>query len=647
MESNQKDLKSHVKKFLNGDESFMVGNYCAKKKKIGMGSFATIYHAIELDRDREVAIKTIRVPDIRRLADNITREIKIMKELKHPNIIRLYDIIYDRDFDNVHLILEYAPNGNLSDYLKKKGPISEAYAKVYMKQLSSGLHYLLSRSEPIVHRDLKPQNILMFGDYGIKLTDFGFARNFQVDDLFNTLCGTPLYMAPELLLPSKDKSDKKYTTKVDLWSIGIILYEMLTGKIPSYSKSVAQLSTKLRDHDFKLPYSIKVSPECRDLLEKLLVKDPINRIEWDDFFSHVWFASDEIMDKDNHVIQMADDMMTSSSFNMSSHELLKKFSSTINSTTDNRLPSSKPNKELSNLHDSLQELRKSFYSKKNISDKKISKTPKPNLKLTVSPDTENLNLSEIKYADIKDALQTFPDDYESDQDNEMFFSCELDIQDDHSFNLENEQKSSTTSPTSSSASSSSASYTYESPEPELATPELPKTNIPIEQSKICNLLETELSTKLDEVMTQLNEIWKKKKALQKHDLNTKNDSTSSKSYDPELSFNKMMGHDSMNNPDPEDVDDEFQMVNLSFKDDYFNSSKKKERNNVNDSSIILEENEKGKYVVISTNPINIRANSDITCNRATYQNGFKYYLDNSINFLKDSYTYFANNRKSL
>jgi serine/threonine protein kinase len=587
MESHQKDSKTHVKKFLNGEESFMVGNYCAKKKKIGMGSFATIYHAVELDRNREVAIKTIRVPDISRLADNITREIKIMKELNHPNIIRMYDIIYDKEYDNVHLILEYAPDGNLSDYLKRKGPIGEAYAKVYMKQLSLGLHYLLTRSNPIIHRDLKPQNILMFGDYGIKLTDFGFARNIQANDLLNTFCGTPLYMAPELLLPSKDKSNKIYTSKVDLWSIGIILYEMLTGKIPSYSKNVSQLSAKLRDNDFKLPSSIKVTPECRNLLEGLLVKDPHKRIEWEDFFKHPWFDADELMDKDNNLIQMADDIITSSTIAESSQELLKKFSSNMNSTIDSRLPVSKPSKELSDLHDSLQELRRSFYSKKN---KSAPTQPKKNVD-TISSDMRDALL---EYSTDKDKDLDPDEDPDKDLENELFFSCELDFND------------STMSP----------------------CPQLPKTNIPIGQSKLCNLLDVNLSAKLDEVMPLLNQIWEKKKALEKE----KGDQHPSKSYDPELSFNRMM-----------EQSDDYQMVDMSFKDDHFDDSVGK------NTETEVDESDRGKYVVI-TNPIkiDIRANSDITSNRATYHNGgFKYYLDNSINFLKESCSYFANNRKSL
>jgi serine/threonine protein kinase len=403
--------------------------------------------------------------------------------------------------------MEYAPNGNLSDYLKKKGPIAEMYAKVYMRQLSDVLKYLLTRPEPIIHRDLKPQNILIFGEYTIKLTDFGFARNFQVDDMFNTFCGTPLYMAPELLLPCKDKSNKKYTSKVDLWSIGIILYEMLTGKIPSYSKTVSQLSTKLRDGDFKLPASIKISSECRDLLERLLIKDPLKRIEWNDFFIHSWFNNDELMEKENNLIQQADDMMaTNSSISQSSAELLKKFSSNMNSTVDSRLPTSKPKKELSDLHDSLQELHKSFYLK---NTKPISIPPKnpthPIDKLSVSPDL-------LTSPEVIDAQQKFPSilknshaqlsypqiiQYNNDADdnvnedvnedvneseNELFFSCDIE--------LSSTDQNDPSDP-------SDPSYLNDPSDYLDSNPQLPKTNIPIEKSQICNLLDAELSLKFD------------------------------------------------------------------------------------------------------------------------------------------------------
>ena len=649
MESIHKDSKDHVKAFLNGGESFMIGNYCAKKKKIGMGTFATIYHAIEKDLGREVAIKTIRVPDVKRLADNITREIKIMKELKHQNIVRLYDIIYDKDFDNVHLVMEYAPNGNLADFHRKHGSVGEIYVKVYMRQLAAGLQYLLKHG--IVHRDLKPQNILMFGQYGIKLADFGFARSFEGDDMFNTFCGSPLYMAPELLLPSKGKSNKSYNSKADLWSIGIILYELLTGKIPSYSKTVSQLSHKLMNNDFKLPASIKVTKECRNLLDRLLIKDPVKRIEWNEFFNHAWFDRDEVMEMDNKLIQVADDMIAHPGEDFkSSEELLKKFSFNISNPIESRLPAAKPKRKLANLHDSFQEMRKSFYSKASPTPRTSSK-PIP-ITRKLSPDNFPIEESPdlLTHSDLMMARNLYPEnsprnslgenihskefssmepsfdgpplelDMELDQESEseLFFSCEFEALNPNSNPDPN-------------------------PDPNLDVDltdktSNPLTNIPVEDSQLMNLLDEELSQKLDDVMSQLNELWTKKKTLGKTEKNVSRSLSSA--YDPELSFGKIM----QDGTNPQSVDGEYQMVDMSFHEDYFAGSR--EMTTPRDQEEFLFD-ERGKYVVISSNPVNVHTRSDICSNRATYQDGFKYYLDNSINFLKESYTYFSNNRKSI
>ena len=121
------------------------------------------------------------------------------------------------------MILEYQENGDLSKFLNKK-PLKEMYAKKYLKQLADGLKYLLDNN--ILHRDLKPQNILLTDDYILKITDFGLARYYQQDNMITTICGSPLYMAPELL-----KNDK-YNIKSDIWSLGVIIYQMVMKNHP-------------------------------------------------------------------------------------------------------------------------------------------------------------------------------------------------------------------------------------------------------------------------------------------------------------------------------------------------------------------------------------------------------------------------------
>ncbi len=303
-QNNEENNTNHenTRTFLTIHECFTLGNYYVDKKKIGVGSFATIYHGIEKTLGKDVAIKRLHVKDIkdiRKIAPNVNTEIEIMKELKHPNIIRMFDIIYETDYDNINIIMEYAPLGNLADLKKNKGIIGEIYGKFYMRQIAEGLKYLLSKN--IMHRDLKPQNILIFPFNVVKLADFGLAKNFQDEQKFKTLCGSPIYMAPEILIPngSFDKKQRSYTTKADLWSLGIILFELITGKFPINAKTLYHLPQQIKDFQLIFPIEIIISNPCRDLITRLLIKDPKGRIDWKDFFNHVWFDTDEIREQSN------------------------------------------------------------------------------------------------------------------------------------------------------------------------------------------------------------------------------------------------------------------------------------------------------------------------------------------------------------
>ena len=280
--------EKYVKSFLEKQSCFSLGNYYINKKKIGIGSFATIYHGIEKHLAIEVAIKRIHVNDVHKLSPIISKEIDIMKELKHPNIIKMYEVIYETDFDNINIIMEYAPMGSLHDYLKKNKNISEITSKYFMRQIANGLKYLLSKN--IMHRDLKPHNILMFENNILKIADFGLAKNFQTNNqAFNTLCGSPLYMAPEIVIPMANKvkkSERSYTIKADLWSVGLILLEMIIGRFPIKSQSLYHLPEKLKEFEVVIPSNIIISIECNDLINRLLIKDPVTRIDWNEFFNH-------------------------------------------------------------------------------------------------------------------------------------------------------------------------------------------------------------------------------------------------------------------------------------------------------------------------------------------------------------------------
>ncbi|KAN0032371.1 hypothetical protein ACTFIV_006264 [Dictyostelium citrinum] len=177
--------------------------------------------------------------------------------------------------------MECCEGGDFSKYIRTHKKLTEERALYFMKQLANGLKFL--RQKQIVHRDLKPQNLLLSDESErpiLKIGDFGFAKFIDPFSLSDTFCGSPLYMAPEIL------HRKNYTVKADLWSVGIILYEMLVGEPAYNSGSVPDLLNQLQNKKIKLPSHI--SSECQNLIYSLLQIDVEKRISWEDFFNHKW-----------------------------------------------------------------------------------------------------------------------------------------------------------------------------------------------------------------------------------------------------------------------------------------------------------------------------------------------------------------------
>jgi len=306
---------------------FELEDYKVDKKRIGKGSFSTIYKAINIYDNKTYAIKEISVENIKSIKKNIKREFLLMKKLNHINIINLYNVIFDAKFNNIYLVLDYHKLGVFKIFLNKR-PLKEIYAQKYLKQLADGLKYLLDNN--IIHRDLKPQNILVTESYNIKITDFGFARYFDNDAMIHTLCGSPMYMAPEIM------KNKKYNNKSDLWSVGVILYEMLTATVPHKAKNIVELINKIDKNPIKLPKFVKINSFGMDLLNLLLQKDPLKRISWEDFFSHEWIKNDRILEKENKFLEISfnnslpnlEDMKISSQFYNFHHNSISQNEST-------------------------------------------------------------------------------------------------------------------------------------------------------------------------------------------------------------------------------------------------------------------------------------------------------------------------------
>lgn len=263
-------------------------------QKLGSGAFATVYLCYKKEDGKRYAIKVIDLEMVlsknKKIKEQLNTEIEIMREFKHPNLVSLNDVIIESDKKYICLVLEYCKGGDFSNFLKLNGPqLPEEQAKYFTKQLLSGLKYL--RSKGIVHRDLKPQNLLLTSlnpsKMKLKIADFGFAkyvRNSNV--LLETVCGSPLYMAPEIL------KQQKYDDKADLWSVGVILFEMVFGVLPFMASNLIELIQKL-DTPLVIPHQMgpsgqnnTVSNECLYLLLSLLRVDSVSRISWEELFEH-------------------------------------------------------------------------------------------------------------------------------------------------------------------------------------------------------------------------------------------------------------------------------------------------------------------------------------------------------------------------
>lgn len=306
--------------------------------EIGKGSFATVFLAHHQDTGEAVAMKVVERKKLnKKLLGNLSLEISILKTIQHPNIVRLYDVYHSSRY--VYLVMEYCSGGDLAHLLsmrrkeyRKSGQIAsgpgleEAVVQRFILHLGSALKCL--RSHQLIHRDLKPQNLLLSVEPGhsveaaalmsdaiLKIADFGFARYVTTSSLADTLCGSPLYMAPEIL------RYEKYDAKADLWSVGTIMYEMLFGRPPFRAQNHLQLLHKIDNTPITdllpmlshgsaskeaviAPHSLPASlarhrsgpsgqppvptlgSSCVDILQGLLRKNPIERTGFEEFFMH-------------------------------------------------------------------------------------------------------------------------------------------------------------------------------------------------------------------------------------------------------------------------------------------------------------------------------------------------------------------------
>ena len=275
----------NFKEKTNFDKKYDINNFTKViedifPKQLGSGSFGRVFLVSHNETQKLFALKVI---DKRKLLmsygklDIIYNEINIHSKLDHENIIKLYNI--HEDNENINIIMEYAENGNLYELISKEdGGLSESKAFDYFIQVVNAVYYLHNNN--IIHRDIKPENILIGNDNKIKLCDFGWAKELTLENR-STFCGTVEYMAPEIV------GSENYDYSVDIWSLGILLYELLFGHSPFKANTTKNVILNIKTHE--LTYddkNKKISNSCKDLIQKLLVSNPQKRLKIKDILEH-------------------------------------------------------------------------------------------------------------------------------------------------------------------------------------------------------------------------------------------------------------------------------------------------------------------------------------------------------------------------
>ena len=263
-------------------------------KKIGQGTFGVVVSAIHIKTNEKVAIKILEKQKIIQNADinRIKKEIDILKQLRHKNIVQLYNVI--DTLTHIYLIMEYVNGIELFDYIIKKKRIDELESCHFYQQIISGIEYLGNIN--IVHRDIKPENLLVDKNKKIKIVDFGLSNSYKNNELLSTACGSPFYAAPEMI-----KGEKYNGTKVDIWSSGIVLFAMICGFLPFDDKDNEILYQKIIEG--KIEYPSFVSDEAIDFISHILNVDPNKRYNINDIKKHFWF------NKINPKINMTDGLI--------------------------------------------------------------------------------------------------------------------------------------------------------------------------------------------------------------------------------------------------------------------------------------------------------------------------------------------------
>ncbi|GJN19049.1 hypothetical protein PR202_gb06282 [Eleusine coracana subsp. coracana] len=266
---------------MDARRTILMGRY-EIGRLLGQGNFAKVYYARNLTSGQGVAIKTIDKDKVTKigLIVQIKREISIMRLVRHPNVLQLFEVMASKS--KIYFVLEYAKGGELFNKISK-GKFTEDVARKYFHQLISAVDYCHSRG--VYHRDLKLENLLLDENENLKVSDFGLsalADSKRQDGLLHTTCGTPAYVAPEVL------SRRGYDgTKADIWSCGVILFVFVSGYLPFHDSNLIEMYRKISKAEYRCPRFFSV--ELKDLLFRMLDPDPNTRISISRINRSTWY----------------------------------------------------------------------------------------------------------------------------------------------------------------------------------------------------------------------------------------------------------------------------------------------------------------------------------------------------------------------
>ena len=253
-------------------------------KELGCGSFGRVFLARHKKTKVQYAIKAIDKKNKTNIEEKpyFRRELEVMYKIHHPNVVKLFGHFEDNHY--CYFIMEYISKGNVYNLItadKKKQLNAKVVASI-IKDVISATYFLHNMNPPIIHRDIKPENVLLNDGIVAKLTDFGWSNYIEEEKERKTVCGTPIYLAPEII------KEKGHDEKVDIWCIGVLLFELMTGSVPFQGKDIESLKSNILH--LKITWPKEMNKDAKDLISKILKLDPSERITLEEMLEHPFFT---------------------------------------------------------------------------------------------------------------------------------------------------------------------------------------------------------------------------------------------------------------------------------------------------------------------------------------------------------------------